>query len=385
LQETTVDTASGINSALTPRTKRLVGYFPAEAIHKQNYHIFDIPAGQLSHVIYAFAAVTEAGDCISVDKRDDEINFPQLFQLKQQNPVLQTLISIGGESHSRFSGVAAVPAKRQQFARSAAQFMKQNGFDGIDIDWEYPTAADTENFTALLRQLRRELDELETADARHYLLTIAAPAGIDHYSVLQLNLIHRYLDWIDLMSYNFTTISSKTTDFVAPLKPYDTSVAKHVTDNVEAAIQAYLTAGVPPDKLVMGIRFVGTGWRGIADTNNGLYQADKGPASGSWDTPGSAPTGSFGYQDLETNYLGIYTRSWHSEAQVPWLYNASTGIMISYEDPQSLALKAKYALAKSLRGLMIWELAADDAQHTLLNSLTASLALYPRARGSASG
>jgi GH18 family chitinase len=360
---------------------RLIGYFPAEAIHQQNYYVADIPADRLSHVIYAFAGISPAGDCISVNGDDDAINFPQLRMLKQRQPMLQTLISIGGASHSEFSGVAENDATRRHFARSAVHFMNENGFDGIDIDWEYPTAADTQQFTALLKELRRELDSLGAVDQRSYLLTIAAPAGRDHYSVLQLNRIHQYLDWIDLMSYDFATASSKKTDFVAPLKVYDTSIASHVYDNVDAAVQAYLKAGVPADKLVLGTRFVGTGWQGVANVNQGLYQSNGGPARGSWDTPGSAPSGSFGYQDLENNYRGVYTRYWHNEAKVPWLYNASTGITISYEDPQSLALKTLYGVANSLGGVMIWELAADDSQHTLLDAVRASLASYPLAGG----
>lgn len=130
---------------------------------------------------------------------------------------------------------------------------------------------------------------------------------------------------------------------------------------------------MPADKIVLGVRFVGTGWQGVGPTNNGLYQTDTGPAPGTWDLPGAAPSGSFGYQDIEDNYLASYTRSWDNEAQVPWLYNAGTGIMISYEDPQSLAAKADYVLSKQLGGIMIWELGADDDQDTLVNAIAAAL------------
>jgi chitinase len=354
---------------------RLVGYFPAEA-HKQNYYVDDIPADQLSHVIYAFVGLKADGTCVSVDTRDDEKNFPLLFQLKQQYPNLQILISVGGASNTAFPGVAESDEKRLNFVQTAVQFMTQNGtggFDGIDIDWEFPEAEDSANFTMLLQELRNQLDAQGTADGRHYLLTIAAPAGQSHYKYLQLPQIHPYLDWINLMTYNFTSVSSTTTDFVGPLKVYDPKIAKHATHNVDFAVQAYLEAGVPADKIVVGVRFVGTGWQGVAPTNNGLYQADTGPAPGTWDAPGAAPSGSFGYQDIEDNYLPSYTRSWDNEAQVPWLYNAGAGIMISYEDPESLTAKANYVLSNQLGGIMIWELAADDDQDTLVNAIAAAL------------
>ena len=84
---------------------------------------------------------------------------------------------------------------------------------------------------------------------------------------------------------------------------------------------------MPAGKIVVGVRFVGNGWTGVPSANNGLYQKPGGAAPGSWGEPGS-----IGFQDIEDVYLPTYTYSWENEAQVPWLYNPDTGIMISYED-----------------------------------------------------
>jgi chitinase len=358
------------------QSMRLVGYFPAEA-HKQNYSVGDIPAGQLTHVIYAFAGLQADGTCVSVDTSDDNTNFPLLFQLKQQYPDLQILISIGGAaSQTLFSGVAASEADRLTFVQTAVQFMTQNGaggFDGIDIDWEFPGEEDSANFTTMLQELRNQLDAQGDADGRHYLLTIAAPAGQSHYKYLQLPQIHPYLDWINLMTYDFTTAKSCTTDFVGPLKAYDPEIATHATHNVDFAVQAYLEAGVPADKIVAGVRFIATGWTGVPPANNGLYQQNCGPAYGTWDNPNEPATGSFGFGDIEDNYLPTYTRSWEKAAEVPWLYSPDTGIMISYEDPQSVTAKANYVMANQLGGIMIWELAADDDQATLVDTIAVVL------------
>jgi chitinase len=352
------------------QTTRLVGYFPAEA-HKQNYAVADIPADQLSHVIYAFANVTAAGDCESVDRKDDSVNFPQFLDLKASYPQLLTLISVGGASHpTNFSAVCADGTLRAHFAQSCVQFMTQHGFDGVDIDWEFPAATDSTHFTTLLQDLRNQLDTQGEADGRLYLLTIAAPAGKTNFENIQLSQIHPYLDWINLMTYNFTSVlHSMITDFVGPLKAYDPKIPNHATHNVDFAVQAYLEAGVPADKIVVGVRFVGNGWIGVPPANNGLYQTKTGAAPGTWGEPGS-----FGYQDIEDNYLPSYTRSWEKTAEVPWLYNPDTGIMISYEDTQSLTAKANYVLSNQLGGIMIWELAADDSEDTLVNALAAALA-----------
>src|SRR5581483_3984296 len=129
--------------------------------------------------------------------------------------------------------------------------------------------------------------------------------------------------------------------------------------------------------LVFGTRFVGTGWQGVPNANYGLYQSNTGPAKGTWDAAGGPATGSFGYQDLKQNYIKRDSRFWHADAEVPWLFepgqDAVKGIMISYEDPQSLTLKANYALAHGLAGMMIWELNADDNDHTLTSCLADAL------------
>jgi chitinase len=362
-------------SQFDAKAYRLVGYFPSWVIHAENYHVADIPTDRLTHIIYAFADVTAGGECASIHARDDQVNFPQLAQLNQQYPQIMTLISVGGGANSaNFPSAATSAAGRAKLAQSCIAFMRQNGFDGIDIDWEYPSAQDTENYTALLLELRSQLDSQAAADGRHYLLTIAAPAGPHNYAHFQLDRIHASLDWINLMTYNFHVPSSKVANFVAPLYPASDDPAPaaiRLAFNVDAAVKAYLSAGVPAEKVVVGMRFVGTGWQGVPNTNNGLYQSNSGPAPGTWQS------GSFDYGDLETNYLGSYTRFWHSEAQVPWLYNPSTGVFITYEDPQSLQLKAGYVITNQLGGAMIWQLSADDAQQSLVNALAGALAGQP--------
>jgi chitinase len=285
------------------QSMRLVGYFPAGAIHAQNYHVPEIPAGLLTHVIYAFANVTAAGDCVSVNAKDDAVNFSQLLDLKANNPGLLVLISVGGASHStNFAAVSATAATRAQLPQSCVQFMTQNGFDGIDIDWEFRGAqeSESEHFTALLQELGSQLAPQGDGDGRDYLLTIAAPEGPQNIVNLQLAQIHPDLDWINLMTYDFSTASSHKTNFAAPLFTHESAL------NVNAAVNTYLGAGVPADKIVLGVRFVGAGWQGVGPTNNGLYQADTGPRAGDLGSAGAAPSGSFCYQDIENNYLQLY-------------------------------------------------------------------------------
>ncbi len=365
---------------------RLVGYFQGL---DRNDHVSDIPADRLTDVIYAFVNVSHDGKCVSADTTLDQINFPQLQQLKKSHPQLKLLLSIGGYSHSaNFSDAAATDTSRRTFAQSCVQFMQVNGFDGLDIDWELPVSGgmagnghrpeDKQNFTALLAELRRQLDELGSPSGTHDLLTIAAPIGPSEYKNIELNAIAPYLDWIDLMAYAFYTANSPITNFNAPLYASATDPAppsKRLYLNGDAAVKAYRAAGVPANKIVLGAPLYGRGWQGVPDVNHGLYQSDSGPAADSTVPNGVWQDGAITYGNLVKYYLSGAARFWQPETQEPWLYDSKAGIMITYEDPQSLAAKAGYVVSHQLGGIMIWHVSYDDTSHTLVNALYSNL--YP--------
>ncbi|MEE3200218.1 MAG: glycoside hydrolase family 18 protein [Planctomycetota bacterium] len=378
--------------------KRIVAYYTAWSIYARNFFITDIQAEKLTHINYAFANITNGeialGDrwadiekSYPGDSWDDPLrgNFNALLNLKERHPHVKTLISVGGWTWSGgFSDVAVSDESRNRFAASCVDFMTRYGFDGIDIDWEYPVGGgletnrtrqeDRENFTLLLAELRRQVDERAVADGRTYLLTIAAPGGPGTYANIEIDRIHPLLDWINLMSYDFSGGWSDQTGLNAGLFAVSDNENKIPGLNAAAALEAYLDAGVPPTKLHMGVPFYGRGWRGVADENNGLHQPHRGVPTGTWEN------GVFDYSDLVDNYLPSYTRHWHEEAKVPWLYNADTGIMITYDDPESLALKVDYVNEQRLGGVMLWDLSSDDEQGSLLSVLHEGLRQPPAAR-----
>lgn len=352
---------------VVPGPGRLVGYLASWNVGS-NYSISNLPIGMLTHLNYAFANVAEGGDVSVTNPKIDPVNLAALQRLRQTQPSLRVLISIGGSgSSSHFSPLAATSEGRQKFAQSCVQFLKKYGCDGVDLDWEYPTGSEERQaFTELLSELRRRLDEQAGPTGARYLLTFAAPAGPHHYVDLDLERVAQVVDWINLMTYAFHGTWSQITNFDAPLFASSTdpsSTLQRIVYNTDAAVQAYLAAGVPPAKLVVGVPFFGYGWKGVPNINNGLYQ----PADGS--PPGTHAPGVFDYRDLKSNYLPTYLRFWHDEAQVPWLYNPQSGIMITYDDPESLGRKADYVRDHGLGGTMIWELTTDDASHSLVMAL----------------
>jgi chitinase len=354
---------------------KVIGYFAEWT----NYTADQIPSDLVTHVNYAFGVIRD-GKCAIKDKSAAMRKFAQLRALKQKHPHVQTLISVGGWTDSGpFSDAAATEESRKIFARSCADFAHEQGFDGVDIDWEFPGGGgfekdkwrkeDTQNFTALLADLRSALDAQGKSDGKRYLLTIAAPAGPNHYSKIELATIHPLLDAINLMTYDFAGFWSERTNFNAPLfaAPNDPAGAKN---NADAAVRGYLAAGVPAEKIVLGVPFYGRAWAGVKDVNHGLYQPhgkSRPKATGSGDE--------WSYRSIAQHYLGEkqMPRYWSDDAKVPWIFDATEGLMVSYDDPQSLELKAKYARDKHLGGVMIWELSEDDERSSLLTALNAGL------------
>jgi chitinase len=358
------ETPSPPPAALSPAQYRLVAYYPYWSLSTRQYRVEDIPAASLTHLNYAFVVLSGSGECVSANERADAVNLPALLALKQRFPHLQTLISVGGSGTSKAFSQAAVSAEsRARLVESCVAFMLAHGFDGIDLDWEFPQDGETQAFTDLLSDLHQRLDIQDQADGRRYLLTIAAPAGPWQMARMDFPQITPLLDWFNLMTYDFYGSWSSSTGFNAPLYP-STPDPAHLS--VDTTVQAYLAAGVSPDKLVVGLPFFGRGWQGVADINHGLYQPFIGPAQGTG-------KGSYDYYYLQENILGKVSRYWDDEAKVPWLYDPAQGIMISYDDAESLGYKMAYIRQHALGGAMIWQISADDSAESLLQTVVKGL------------
>jgi chitinase len=368
----------------------VVAYYTGWSTYGRNYQVSQIPGDKVSHINYAFANIAN-GQCVLGDSYADvdkffagdswdstamRGNFNQLLKLKAKYPHLKTLISVGGWTWSgQFSGIASDPAKRATFVKSCADFMEKYGFDGIDIDWEYPVsggpttgvAADKVNYTTLMKDFRAELDRREAEDRREYLLTIAAPAGPSTLQNLEIGKLAATLDWINLMSYDYNGSWDKTTGHNAPLY-------RSAADNgpagfdIDASVRAYLASGMPASKLVLGMPLYGRGWSGVTPgtSGTGLHSTGTGASAGTWEA------GVLDYDDIKANYLPRMTRYWDSVSKVPYLWDRSTGVFISYDDAQSMQVKARYLESLGLGGVMLWELSGDRGG-VLIDALNAEL------------
>ncbi|MDJ0774146.1 MAG: glycosyl hydrolase family 18 protein [Mastigocoleus sp. MO_167.B18] len=361
----------------------VAAYYPEWGTYQRDYQVSDIPADKLTHAFYAFAKINDNGEVDLFDKyaaiekgkdwnNPDKIagNFGQMAQLKAENSHLKTIISIGGWTlSSKFSDVALTDASRKKFATSAVDFMKEYGFDGIDIDWEYPVGGgksgninrpeDKHNYTLLLEELDKQIQVQEAQDNKDYLLTIASPAGFDKTENYELAEMSQHLDWFNVMTYDYHGAWEKTTNHNAALYANSNDPSALADKyNVDSTIQNYLNAGVSPDKIVMGAPLYGRTWQGVSSNNDGgLFQSATGAGPGSWEN------GMIDYKDLH-NKLETdksYVRYWDDQAKVPYVYNAQKGFFSTYEDTQSLGHKLDYVQDNSLGGMFFWDASGDLA------------------------
>ena len=345
-------------------SKQMIGYYAAWAAYS-GYTPDKIDASKLTVINYAFANIGSDFKLMLGYPDVDPANISKLNALKAVNPKLKTVIAVGGWSWSgRFSDAALTEESRNTFADSCVEFIVKYGFDGVDIDWEYPVSGglasnirrpeDKQNFTLLMRTIREKLDAREQLDGREYLLTFAGAASSGYIKNVELSLLSQYVDYANVMTYDIHGSWDPYTDFNAPLYG-NSDITQQYKWSVDQSIKAWLSSGFPKEKLVMGVPFYGYIYKAVGNVNKGLYQTYSGCAS-------------ISYANIAANYLkdSTYVRYFHQQSMVPWLFNGTT--FISYEDEQSMALKAQYVKDNGLAGVMIWEL-NQDPDRVLLNAL----------------
>jgi chitinase len=384
------------------RSKVVGGYFEEWSIYGANFNIANLQANgvadKLTHLTYAFGDATPTGCAIAdtwADYQDPYLpsvtgtpypgplygNFAALQQLKTLHPNLKVLVSLAGAPG--FSAAASTATGRQAFVASCIDLFINGNlgggvsaagiFDGIDIDWEFPAATDTVNATLLMQEFRKQLDALGDSCKKHYLLTMFGPAGQQNFSNIQLAKVAKTLDFYNVQGYDFHGDWEMATNHASPL--FDDKQDPDYSENfyIEYTIASYLKAGVPADKLVLGIPTYGYGWTGVPDINNGLYQSATAlatpPATDYLETQGVATY-------LTISSLTGYTRHFDSKRIAVWIYQPSSGTFWTYDDPVTVWLKMGYVNFRApggLGGAYVWALKDDDTNGTIVKTIAAGL------------
>jgi chitinase len=407
--------------------KILGGYFEEWSIYYAGYNIANLQqngvANKLTHLFYAFANVTSNPPaCALADTWADYQspylpsvsgvpysgplygNFAAIQQLKQLHPNLKVLISIGGASAANtaaFSTLASTKAGRQAFAASCIGLFVQGNialgitapglFDGFNIDWEFPTSSDTQNFTALLAEFRTQLNALSKTTGKKYVMSFDGPAGSQNYVNIDLRKAAEQVDFITIDGYNYAGSWDTQTNDASPL--FDTRQDPDFGQGLDVndTVDAYLKAGVPPYKYTMGLPLYGAGWTGVPNVNHGLYQNSTGPspvplANGtgpctdlSGNTPGCdtlLTPGLATYGTLESLTSNGYSNYFDPKRIAVSLFDPASGTFYTYDDPETAFLKMLYIDLKvrgGLGGAYVWALKDDDANGTMVKAMAAGL------------
>lgn len=185
----------------------------------------------------------------------------QLFLLKKKNRKLKTLLSIGGSTYSNNIGsVLSTEDGRRNFAQTAVTLLADLGFDGLDIDWEYPeNDVDAQSYVSLLCAVRAELDNLASKlpQQSRFLLTVAASCGPLHYKQMRLNEMDPYVDFWNLMAYDFAGPWSSLSGHQTNMFPSKNNTTSTPFDT-DAAVTYYTgSAGIMSQKIVLGMPLYG--------------------------------------------------------------------------------------------------------------------------------
>ncbi|MFD2572805.1 glycoside hydrolase family 18 protein [Spirosoma soli] len=353
-----------------PHPYVIIGYVTDHGWTKEQ-----IDPNKLTHINYAFAVPAENGELAPLSRKDS-VNLATLTAFRKVNKNLKVLISVGGWGGCKyFSDAALTDASRQKFANSAVDLLKKHQLDGVDIDWEYPAQvgagniyrpADKQNFTLFLKAIRDRLDEEGRQDKRtganHYLLTAATGGDTAFVNHTELGKAQRYLDYVNIMTYDLYHGNDKVTGHHSPL--YQSAKGDHSRNSSADAVDGHIRAGVPASKIVLGIPFYGRGWADANPKDKGLYQ----PAAGKHSF--------ISHDELVDKYINKngFTRYWDAEAKAPYLWNPTSRTFISYADEESFGYKMDYIKSKKLAGVMFWEYMYDVKQNKLLNKVVQGLA-----------
>jgi chitinase len=333
----------------------VIAYYTGDAKTIDSYKV-----DQLTHIIFSFCHLKEGK--LSVDSRKDSLTIQHLVSLKNKNPRLKVLLSLGGwggcapcsEAFSTLEG-------RRLFAESVKEANDFFHTDGIDLDWEYPTIeghpghlyqpADYDNFTSLAEELRRSLGKQNE-------LTFAAGGfqkfldeSVDWKKIMPL------MDRVHIMSYDLVNGYSTVTGHHTPL--YSTRPEEESTDK---AVSYLIRMGVPSEKLVIGAAFYTRVWKEVAPSGNGLYQQ-------------GVHTNGYDYKAWKATFTDEkgWAYHWDEKANAPYWYNAKEKLFATGDNEKSVEAKTKYARERKLGGIMFWELTLDQPSGGLLQAITNAL------------
>ncbi|MFC4988817.1 glycoside hydrolase family 18 protein [Saliphagus infecundisoli] len=341
----TADSAGG-------RDLPVLGWYPGWM--REEYPPEDVAFDLLDLLYYANFEPAADGTIEFTDEHDE----PNLADIRELTAPggpgedVRTGFAVGGwNSSTHYSDAASSPESRERLARNAISLMREYGFEGFEIDWEYPTGGgraenarredDVENALALVEECRRQLDEAGEADGREYVLSYSGPSDPNHVRPLDVEGLSEHLDWVNVMSYDMSGPSSPTTAHNAPV---------YGSPSAEEAVSTWATEGMDRSQLMVGHAFYGRAFDGVepGPNDDGLGQDFE-----------SYEATIDGGECARRIADGAWSYHWDDHAEVPYLYAADERNWVSATDPDYVRAATGFARDADCRGVFCWELSYD--------------------------
>ncbi len=296
-----------------------------------------------THLCHAFIVADEQGNVRKGRNVPD-----RGLTAKAHQAGVKVLLSLGGWGWDKqFAAIVSKPEAEDRYVQAVIAIVKENDYDGIDLDWEYPdTAAEVPGFERLVRRFRKQLDEIGKAKGRPMLVTMAASSNAGTLKWLGKDFLLETMDWINVMTYDFT---GGWTNFAGHHSPLFASSKQPGAPRSTELSMKYLLEDrkIPADRLAVGIPLYG---RGFAVSE---------PYASTKDAPKTrVPGGSYkNIRQLEQEKG--WKRIWDAETKNPWLISPDKKMVIGYDDAESVAQKTEWAMKQGFRGVFFWEIGAD--------------------------
>ena len=323
-------------------------------------NIRQFPLKKLTHVIYSFLHLSH--DSLRCKNENQQETLRELVALKKDFPHLKVMVSLGGWGGcASCSAVFSSEKQRNNFAKTTVALFEKYGIDGLDLDWEYPAiegypghayaAADKENFTALVKSLRKAM-------GKKYILSFAAGGFMQYLeNAIDWAAVMPEVDFVNLMTYDLVNGYSKVTGHHTPLYDY-----KPQQESTRKCVNWLLARGVPSAKLIIGAAFYARVWEDVLPMHNGLYQAGKFKTGVPFKNFTTYFSDSAGFQ-----------YHWDKQARAPYQYSARKKLFATFDNRRSIRAKVHFVQSKKLGGIMFWELSLDLPENGLVDEIYSAL------------